>query len=521
MSTETTEQSKRVQLATVVGLTINPARARSNMDKLGMNVAVEKEIAEYKARLLTIKKEGSFSLNAAPVKPTASNGAEVNQTDLDAYTKAFAKYEKDLSAWKAYKSVKYENLVTVYSLYKSLSKLHRLLSKRDEVNKNPETKKKFTVKNTETLKTLTDEVNAPAFAAYRGKLDVNSLQSVQETLDALQKNYPDVSLFIAKDAVSARRIHFNERAAVALATVMEVMVEEMAEQAMGNVSLNGKKIIKPDHCVSPGLEQKSLYPLFGNLPVVQAVRNRQARRVAHEAKVKREQDEANRKAKAAARRNKKDCKLVKIPHQSFEESECATGYATMQVTPAEGDKKSKTKCLWYGIDLPNKDGDVVNKIDFVYYVEDVCRHLLSTDQNWTDIKVSDSIKNFFSDVLVQFIARILPLISLVIKTKKTDTKNKNKNDVKTVCDGVVMRVIEILLADSNHNPHGEVRFAQEHSELFSLVQSKLELLEKYNKECADRKTDQTDEKEEEEEEEDVPLPAPTPVAPTTKKTTKK
>jgi hypothetical protein len=460
----------RVQLSQIVNVQVSPARVRRFIDKKGINRLVEEEIAQIKTSLNSLKKEGAPQVSAHPTKP---EGDDVEASVMTAYDKAVENYNAEAAAYKAFKSPNYNKLASVYKLVKLLNKLETLLTKKDTVSTSSDTKKKFTAKNTEEVTKLTALINASEFSAYRGALKCNNLASVTSTIsDLTTVKFPDLKFFIAKDAASARRIRFNDHASVAMATVMDAIVEQMADHAMNYAMEHGKKIIKPDHCVSSGLEGCSLFPLFNNLPAMTAVRDRQARRVAYDTKVKFEQDEHNRKAKADARRRKKTYKPTKIDHESFATTEVNAGYARFQDTSGEGEEV-KTKCVWFGIEVPSSESDSVDSTDFVHFATDVCKNVKKGNDTWSEIRISTDIKNFFSDILIQFVARMLPLINLLINSKK--------NETTTVCNKVVMRVIEILLADSNHNAQGEVTFSDEHKELFKTVGTKLALLEDHNK----------------------------------------
>lgn len=476
------EKSSRVQLSHIVGLQISSARVRRFIDKKGINRLVEDEIAKDKLALQAIEKEGARPLSTPPAKPqhpvdAAGAKLDVPQADQDAYATALAKFQADKSEWQKYQSAKYKTLETVYGFAKDLSKVQKLLTKKSTVEAGGDNKKKFTGKNVEELSEVSKKLAAtPAHSKLLGKTNLSDAAAVSTLLTSLHTAHPELKYFFERDAASAKRIRFNERATVALATVMETMCEQLAEHAMKYVVANEKKIIKPDHCVTEGLEECSLYPLFNSLPAMRAISDRQTRRAKYDADVKRKQEDHNRKAKAEARRKKKNYKPTKLEHPSFEQTECEAGFAQMR--PVDGaepvDGVVPTECVWFGIDVPSQESDVVDTTDFVFYVRNVCKSVKDhgvDDGNteWSDIRISTAITNFLSDITIQFIARVLPLISLLINTKK--------QKVKTVDDRIVMRVIEILLADSNHNAQGEVKFTDAHKELFTAVEDKLKLLE--------------------------------------------
>jgi hypothetical protein len=509
----------RVQLASIVGLEIAPPRVRRFLDQKGLNSVVEVDINRYKDAILAIEKEGAAPRPTPPTKPTVEGDAAVPQRVLDAYNAEHQVYAAAYAVWKNFKSARYTALSDVYEVAKDLTKLQNLLEKQTAVSGGDATnKKKFTPKNASEVASL--QASLATHTTLVGKADLTSSESVAAQVQTLNTANPDLASFFHRDSSSASRVRFNDRATVALATVMEAMVEQLAEHSMNEAIRVGKKIIQPKHCVTESLEECSLYPLFNNLPAMRAVRDRKARELAYQTQTKQVQAEATLKAKAAARKNKKTFKSVKLDQPSFEQTEVDAGYAVYsEVEPAEAAhegedaKEAKMVCQWYGIDIPSRDTEAVDTTDFVHYTNEVCKNVRNnavTDGNaaCADLRISTALKNFFSDILIQFVARMLPLIILTIASKK----KAKKNDVKTVGDQVVVRVIEILLADSNHNAQGLVTFTQEHQALFTTIQEKLALLDAHCAEKAARKHGKDEEVEDDGEDVDAEAePTPTPV----------
>jgi hypothetical protein len=82
------------------------------------------------------------------------------------------------------------------------------------------------------------------------------------------------------------------------------------------------------------------------------------------------------------------------------------------------------------------------------------------------------MRHFLSDIIIQFIARILPQISLTISFKK--------NDLKTICDQTIMYEVRKFLVDSTHNVRGDVTFTAGQTVLFNRVAQKMTLLDNFN-----------------------------------------
>lgn len=477
----------RTQLTDVIGVHISPARVRRFMDQEGINRENQHQLRDENATLKLIQKEGGPVLPERPTKPTAEGDSGLTKEQQTTYQKALDTYNSKLNTWKEYTSPRYTQLVTSYEMARELTKMQKLLVKQHLVSENADNKKKFTTKNQEELDSLVTHLKA-TYTKELGSLNLTDVSAVTTFLEKLNTTYPDLVHFFNRDTISANRRRFNERAQVACSTVLEVMITELTEHAMKTVVALKKKTIQPDHCVSEGLENCSLYPLFKDLPAMQHIRNRQQRRTTYHARVKAEQAEATRKAKADARNRNKNFKPVKLEPASFEQTEVDAGHAIFVETEGLNDKVN-TKCQWYGIDVPEPNNTVVDKTDFVTYVDHLTKSVKENAEHdgiadWPELLVSSNIRNFFSDLIIQFIARLLPQISLTLSFKK--------NDLKTVCDKTIMYEVQKFLVDSHHNPEGTVTFSNEHLSLFSLVDQKLSLLEKHNKTKADRKKSRSD-----------------------------
>ena len=81
---------------------------------------------------------------------------------------------------------------------------------------------------------------------------------------------------------------------------------------------------------------------------------------------------------------------------------------------------------------------------FEFYVSQICKavksKLVSEDSSYSCIRVSKGIRKFCSDVVIQLIKRVAPLVTLYSDSSK----------VKTVNDDVIMFVLKFLLLDASN-----------------------------------------------------------------------
>jgi hypothetical protein len=527
----------RTQQATTVDLIIQPPRVRMHLDRLAMNRPVESELNPIKDQIDRIKKEGADELPDKPVK-------DDEQTVKDAYKEALKEYNK-------FSSGTYENINTLYELCKKLKKISVIQKSQDELE---QAGKKMTKKQLAELakeqKIVADQpadgqdaedYESLGFAEYTEGVDVTSEAEVNALLNRLLEDTPDVNLFFDRDAVSKRKTRFTDASIIGLATAIQMTVREFIEHGMEFTLKEGKRIMLPDHCVSDGLEDCSLYPLFRTLPTFRLIADRQSRRSAWErdhADWKAE-NKRNNRAKGNARRKNAKPKAAATPvtpFKTFEEREVEEGFAIQ--TETHTDNGVKEKVMWRGIDDFSKvehnddddeEGDeTARKFGFDFYINLLCKDVKETmfedteienNADYKDIRVSTDIKRFLSNLIKEFIHRVAPQIRLYMDYK----------EAKTVSYNMVSTVLKSFLMDSyTPNENGEVELDEEHANLFDEMTRRRDLYAKKQKDkknhTADVEVDADADEEvvETEEEEEVVEPEPAPKkTPRAKSDTKK
>lgn len=481
MATES-KKTVRQQLSKVTQTTISPARIRSYLDGKGINRDVEDKLNQIKDDILKIKKEGG------PQLPTPPESLKKEATDIQKskHEEAKNKYAADLKKYNDFVSERYKRLEVVYTLCKHLNKMHALLlkSKRNTNQEKelvelrrivhdeaPSRKQK---ESEETYNTRVEKFESSGFETYLGETDLTNADAVQKLIMKLKKNHDGVDLFLQRDETSRSRIRFNDPAAVALATAMELGIEELIEHGMEKTIDSQKKTIQPDHCISPGLEDCDWYVLFKNLPHLRAILDRQKRKAEYNAERDLQKQKAIQKAKSKAKKEKKAYQRPKFKFPTFQESEVEKGFALKTETSTTDDKGNvsvKPHYQWYGIDI-EKQGTPENNdhTNFHFYVQQVCKKIVNRrsdvgNSDFLEIKISTNIRKFFSDLIIDFIARISPQIRILIEAM----------DVKTVDHMVIKTILKMLLVDSYHSATGVIELNEEHESLFKLIDEKVAL----------------------------------------------
>lgn len=476
----------RQQLSKVTQITISPARIRRHLDCNGINKLVEDQLDALKLEILRIKKEGG------PQMPAAVESLKKEATDAQKTKHAadHAKYLVELKKYNDFSSERYNRLCVVYKLCKYLNKVHNLLMKKERnVNQKKELEEYKEVlsdkpapkKQKETDKEYSERLakfTAPGYASYVEGVDLSNADVVQELVNKLKKDNLGVEKFLERDRISKSRIRFNDPAAVALAMAMELGIEELIEHGMKKMLESDKKTIQPDHCVGSGYKKCDWYLLFRNLPHLRAVVERQKRKVLYAEEKDRTNKAKVQKAKTIAKKTKKNYKKPVMDFPIFQEYEVSKGYAVREdvaVKNAEGVEVLKPHYKWYGIDVESPEKPVDNgNTNFYFYIQQLCKKIINRQSDsgnidFLDIKISTNLRKFFSDLIIDFIARISPQIKLLIKAM----------GVKTVDEEVIKVILKSMLLDNYPDSTGAVNFSEEHGLLFKLIDEKVALCQNH------------------------------------------
>jgi histone H3/H4 len=473
------ETKTRISIASIVDLALSPARIRRFMDRDWINRVHEEQNTKVKSQLMAIRKEGCVMTK--PDTPKAP-GRNASAADRTAYDAAKTTYMASLKTYNEFNSARYNNLELLHSYCRLLDKLLKARQKKD-------TTEAVMTEITNTLATLNDEV-APKHknetdaefnerkASFK-KVGYLALRPTGTSLDKPDQinaeierilHMPankDLELFFEKDDISKDRIRFNDGAAVAIASFMEASIVQFFNHAVDETIEQKKKIIQPDHCVSEGIEKCSLFPLISNLMHYTALVDRQNRREEYNDDRWSAHAKAMQQAKMRAKQTKKPYARPKFNYITFSEQEVEEGYAVKEET-ADTENNVKTVYKWYGIDIDDAT-DTTERIKFTFYVNKICKTVLderitSGDTDAGELRVSTSLKKFFSDLVIDFITRITPISMQLIDSR----------GVKTITEDIIYTVVKILLIDSYDKTSETIDLTPEHAELFKTTKMRVD-----------------------------------------------
>lgn len=274
--------------------------------------------------------------------------------------------------------------------------------------------------NGKTTKTKTDQVR-PA-----------SEQELADATTAVERITPTVASHnMHVLALTRERTRFSFNAPVVLSIVCDEMIESLLGHTMDKAIAGGKKIIQISHLHEAGIESLALYPLFEKLPSFQANSKKiaaatsAAKAQAHDAALLSQAEKDFKKKYAAclpkvqkAPKGEKPAVEVK-PEEKIEEK-------------AVVEEKQQT-------DQIEADSDD-SKAAFKQYVNNICKILKeSTKYASHNVKFSNEIRSYLSDLVAEFIRRVSGLVAPMISNMK----------IKTVNEATILRIVEGLLIDGH------------------------------------------------------------------------
>jgi histone H3/H4 len=274
------------------------------------------------------------------------------------------------------------------------------------------------------LNTLSDETVALVDKAYLTIYEVrkNKYDALKKRLGDSKASGDDTkfksleafpvkteSLSEKAEYVSKLRCRFSNDASVVLSSALDYVVQDLVRTAMINARTHGKAIIQVQHVVQGDFSSVSMYPLVSQLGVVQ-----------------------------------------KALHVGDEVVEVEVD------VDVEVDVEEKT-------DVPDEEDEDKNGSTFEFYINLICKNVKATlvaeDETYQSIRISKHIRKFCSDVVIQLIERISPLIKLYANTAK----------MKTVNDEVIMFIFKFLLLDAGGCPDGFCEFTYERLRMYREV----------------------------------------------------
>lgn len=478
-----TKETTRKQLSKIAGLETSHARVRSFLCDRFINREQTDKINELKSRMEDIKKKGAPALpSESPVNP----GKNATDAQKRKYATEKAAYDASVSAYNKFVSDEYVELTTAHAVVKHLIKMGELLEQGalSVSNQKELTKLQEGFTSINQYKNESDETFAKR-NQFHGKImglvksvDTSSKASVASGIESLQKSYPNLAIMLEKDEWSRNSLRINDKANIAMATIIDKFISELTVHCM-ETTLKTQKTTSADSCVSEGVENLSLYPLVCNLPHFIAVEDRIKRRAEYAVAKKAADDEAAKKARAAAKRKEEKYSRPTSKYPTFENMEVRNGHAEKhekETVNKKGEPCTKVKYFWYDIDIDRDEEDEGFEVSdpdhgFNHYIRNICKKVKEEKVNegyedYNDILIGTGMVRFFSNLIIDFIARMTPLIIRLLRFKGSST----------VTHEVVKVALAMILIDSRVEVDGTDTLSEDHEELMNTIDSKIRIV---------------------------------------------
>jgi hypothetical protein len=270
--------------------------------------------------------------------------------------------------------------------------------------------------------------------------------SLSATVESVGPTVP--SLDAKVKALSRERIRFSNEASIALAMICDEIVQELVTHTMDRVLAAKKKIIQICHLHEAGVEQLPLYPLVKSLPSFAARAAQLANTLADEkasaalATALTQAEKEWRKKHSVVRKRTKEVAPAAPAAQpaaaAAEQAPAESAAPAPESTPAPAVPAAAEEAPEESDDDAAVDVSD-SKTSFKFYVHQVCKNLVKKDERYKSVRVSTEIRGYLSDLLVEFIQRLAPLVALTASAMKN----------KTVNDSAILRTVKSLLIDGH------------------------------------------------------------------------
>ena len=468
------DKKKRIALAKALGVGIPPVRGRVRLDEqINHDLVVQGRDLERQLEEIRLK--------GAP--PAPKRPATLPRTHTDAQKEKHdalrKKYMDALEVRDKYASDDYKHLMEQAELLHDLTFMAEHLM---ATNKDTKVYKANEAKYKEITEKLAKADN-PHHARVEG-VNLKDPKEVQARINSLVKENGKLDLIIRKHKLSSDKYHISDSAMVAIATLQEKVVEELAEHAISRCVAGEHKRVGPDHAISGAYRKLSTYPLWATLPCVKRVEERNERLARYEVSKREAYKKWQKRVARDEAVNGKPAKKEdrpKFEYPSFDDEEVDRGkarkYEETKVNKA-GEEYLSTTYSWIGID---EDENEVEQ-PYAVYVTSVFRNQATAmeddgEVNTEGVLVSTSMRKFLNDICCELINRLAPAIFTMLQVMQ----------VKTVSDKLVISLIKLMFRDSYTIRDGNFNLIEAHASILRKIETKCEKLVQYRTARANKK----------------------------------
>jgi hypothetical protein len=240
----------------------------------------------------------------------------------------------------------------------------------------------------ESVKSSTDNVDLSKVLSEEYQKKVGAVIKEKE-----QKNEEIKLNSVVVDVLSKHKYKFSNNSFKVLSVFLDMLIEEITLHAMNELVKNKKSIINLKYLFTNENTSGALFNIYSNLSTY-------------------ETEKVNQTTSSTD--------SVEPVESSEEVSE-----PTEPVEPVEP------------VESEDKTGKSIN---FEFYVRKICNKLKLTSEDFNKIKVSDKYQKFCSNLILDFLDRVVPLTKILLEVMTT----------KTITELVFETILKVQLFDNDH-----------------------------------------------------------------------
>lgn len=263
--------------------------------------------------------------------------------------------------------------------------------------------------------------------------EANDKKSTKKKKKTSARGVPKVTLYSKEISwIARRKTRFSKNIAARVSTLLCAMLHELMGFGMTNVLQNKQKTLKKRHIFSKGVEKLSFYKLYRELPVF--IRGALAEERRRDAVLKKE-EHRNKERQEKRRHAYKDkfSLAVKDTNESDEVPRVA------KVAKSSG-----------------------NAHPFSVYILHICQDVINIiekkESKYGSIQISDEVRGFGSQLVLDYIKMICPVISTIVTGKRQKTVSRDMMeqvlDINMMIAGIDVDQVNELL-DSKMNMYNQ------------------------------------------------------------------
>lgn len=174
---------------------------------------------------------------------------------------------------------------------------------------------------------------------------------------------------VTVDVLSKQRFKFSNTSFKVLSVFSDMMIEEVTQYAMAELIKNKKSIINSKYVFNDEIKNGRLYKIYSSLPTF----------------------------------------------TSFQTTDVVTETTTEEEIPVETSVDEAAE------QVAEMSVSHEKKINFEFYIKRICNKIKTSNEEFSNVKVSEKYQKFCSNLILDFLDRVAPLAKIILEVMSTKT----------------------------------------------------------------------------------------------------